>query len=229
MNKRKHIHRPVLLSIVLLILLFRPAIGEQGSTQPEIGIIEHLGEFAPLDLSFRDENGDTVLLKDLSTMPLVVSLVYFNCPGICSPLLDGVVDVLDRLDLQPGKDYRTVTISFDPTDTPQLAQEKKKNYFKAFRRGPFPEQEWKWLTGDSLTIQRFTDAVGFKFKKEGRDFIHAGTLIVLSSDGRISRHLRGIEFQPFDLKMAITEAAQGRVGSTISRLLHNLRKYLNNK
>jgi protein SCO1/2 len=100
-----------------------------------------------------------------------------------------------------------------------MASEKKRNYMKAFRRGPFPEEHWQWLTGDSLQIKEFTDAVGFKYKKEGRDYIHAGALIVLAPDGQISRYLRGIQFQPFDLKMAITEAAQGRTGPTISKVL----------
>jgi protein SCO1 len=219
MRKRKLIHQVAHLCVFLLILLSGKVSGFQTSTVPEIGIVEHLGELAPLNLSFYDENGDKILLRDLSTKPLVVSLVYFNCPGLCSPLLGGVVDVLDRMDLQPGKDYRAVTISFDPRDTPALAREKKKNYFKAFRRKTFPEEEWRWLTADSITIQKFTDAVGFKFKKEGKDFAHAGVLIVLGADGKISRYLRGIEFQPFDLKMAITEAGQGRVGPTISKVL----------
>jgi protein SCO1/2 len=188
-------------------------------TEPEIGIIEHLGEYAPLDLSFVDESGDTLYLNEYIEKPTVVSLVYFNCPGICSPLLSGVVDVLDRMDLKPGKDYQAVTISFDPTDTPKLAAEKKKNYFNAFQKGPFPEEEWRWLTGDSLSIEKFTEAVGFKYKKEGRDYVHAGALIVLGPDGKISRYLRGIAFQPFDLKMAITEASEGRVGPTISKVL----------
>ncbi len=185
----------------------------------EIGIIERLGEQVPLDLLFRDESGDTLRLNDFITGPVVVSLVYFNCPGICSPLLGGMVDVLDRMDLKPGQDYQAVTISFDPSDTPDLARDKKRNYFKSFRRGPFPEDQWKWVTADSLTIRKFTDAVGFKYRQEGRDFIHAAALIVLSRDGTISRYLRGIEFQPFDLKMAITEASQGRVGPTISKVL----------
>jgi protein SCO1/2 len=192
---------------------------ESSLPEPEIGIIEHLGEYAPLDLNFRDENGDTVLLSNIVDRPTVVSLVYFNCPGICSPLLSGVVDVLDRLDMKPGQDYKVLTISFDPTDTPELAKDKKRNYFKAFKRGPFPEEDWKWLTGDSVTIKKFTDAVGFKYKKEGRDFVHAGALILLGEDGKISRYLRGIQFQPFDLKMAITEASEGRVGPTISKVL----------
>ncbi len=185
----------------------------------EIGIVEHLGEYAPLDLYFVDSQGDSILLKDYVNKPTVVSLVYFNCPGICSPLLGGMVDVMDRMDLKPGVDYRALTISFDPSDKPDLASQKKRNYFKSFHHGPFPEEEWKWVTGDSATIHKFTDAVGFKYKREGKDFIHAGALIVLASDGKISRYLRGIEFQPFNLKMAITEASQGRVGPTISKVL----------
>ncbi len=192
---------------------------EQPQVPQEIGIIEKLGDYAPLDLKFRNSSGDTVLLRDIIDQPVVVSLVYFNCPGICSPLLGGVVDVLDRMDLKPGKDYKSLTISFDPSDTPELAAAKKKNYLKSFRRGPFPEEDWIWLTGDSAAIHTFTDAVGFKYKRVGKEFIHAGTLIVLSKEGKISRYLRGIEFQPFDLKMAITEASQDRVGPTISKVL----------
>lgn len=212
-------------SILLILIIFLGDLSfarlpeESSLPEPEIGIIEHLGAYAPLDLKFQDENGDTVLLSDIVDRPTVVSLVYFNCPGICSPLLNGVVDVLDRLSMKPGQDYKSLTISFDPTDTPELAKDKKRNYFKAFKRGPFPEEDWKWLTGDSLTIKKFTDAVGFKYKKEGRDFVHAGALIVLGKDGKISRYLRGIQFQPFDLKMAITEASEGRVGPTISKVL----------
>lgn len=187
--------------------------------EQEIGIVEHLGGHVPLDLIFVNENADSMYLNEIINKPTVLSLVYFNCPGICSPLLSGVVDVLDRMDLKPGVNYEALTISFDPNDTPELARDKKRNYFKAFRSGPFPEENWHWLTGDSLSIKKLTDAVGFKYKKEGRDYIHAGALIVLSGDGKISRYLRGIEFQPFDLKMAITEASQGRTGPTISKVL----------
>jgi protein SCO1/2 len=199
--------------------LYASLQNEQPQVPQEIGVIEKLGDFVPLDLKFRNSTGDSVVLKDIFQQPVVVSLVYFNCPGICSPLLGGVVDVLDRMDLKPGKDYKALTISFNPDDTPELALAKKKNYFKSFRRGPFPEDDWIWLTGDSTTIKTFTNAVGFKFKRVGQDYIHAGTLIVISREGKISRYLRGIEFQPFDLKMAITEASQGRVGPTISKVL----------
>jgi protein SCO1/2 len=216
---------PRFLSLIISIIfisyfnVFADLQNNQQLQLQEIGILERLGEYAPLDLTFLDENGDTVILRDFIDKPAVISLVYFNCPGICSPLLSGMVDVLDRLDMKPGDDYEAITISFDPSDGPLLASEKKRNYFKAFQRGPFPPEDWKWLTGDSATIKTFTDGVGFKYKREGRDFVHAGGLIVLSSDGKISRYLRGIQFQPFDLKMAITEASQGRVGPTISKVL----------
>jgi protein SCO1/2 len=209
--------------IIIVSLLQGISFADLQENQPvqeqEIGIIEHLGEYAPLDLTFVDSRGDTVVLDSIVDKPTVISLVYYNCPGICSPLLSGKVDVLERLDMKPGVDYEAVTISFNPDDTPQLAREKKKNFFKAFRKGPFPEENWLWLTGDSVNIQQFTDAVGFKYKKVDQDYIHAGALIVLSKQGRISRYLRGIQFQPFDLKMALTEASEGRVGPTVNKVL----------
>lgn len=214
----------VLISGFVIALLVSPVINADDSTtnqQPplEIGIDEKLGDFVPLDLQFINENRDTVALRQLIDKPVVLSLVYFNCPGICSPMLGGMVDVLDRMDLKPGKDYEALTISFNPRETPDLAVKKKRNYFKAFRRGPFPEQDWHWMVGDSLNIKALTDAVGFRYKKVGSEYAHAGTLIVLSPSGKITRYLRGIEFQPFDLKMALTEAAEGRVGPTVSKLL----------
>ncbi len=187
--------------------------------EPEIGVVEHLGSTIPLDLTFADSHGDSVRLGDIIDKPTVISLVYFNCPGICSPLLGGKVDVMDRMSLTPGKDYEAVTVSFDPSDDPELATAKKKNYFKAFRKKDFPPEHWKWLTGDSASIKKLTDAIGFKYKREGDQFIHAGMLTVVSGKGKISRYLRGIEYQPFDLKMAITEASEGRTGPTVSKVL----------
>ncbi|MFZ0391103.1 MAG: SCO family protein [Calditrichia bacterium] len=213
------------LTALLLVLsgfLFMPLRADVTPPAPEkqeIGVVEHLGEKVPLDLKFADSHGDSVKLSDIVDKPTVLSLVYYNCPGICSPLLNGMVDVLDRMSLTPGKDYEVITLSFNPAEGPDLASAKKKNHFAAFRKTRFPEDHWIWLTGDSVSIKKLTDAVGFKYRKEGDQFIHAGVLTVLSADGQISRYLRGIEFQPFDLKMAITEASEGRTGPTVSKLL----------
>lgn len=186
----------------------------------EIGIEEHLGDYVPLDLQFVDEEGDTVVLGELMELPTVLNLVYYSCPGLCSPLLDGVVEVLDKLDLQPGQDYQVLTVSFNPRESAALAREKKRNYFAAFRQRPdYPPGAWRWLVGDSLNIARLTQAVGFRYQKSGEGYLHSAAVMVLGSDGKISRYLYGITFLPFDLKMAIIEASEGRVGPTISRLL----------
>ncbi|HHM24025.1 MAG TPA: SCO family protein [Bacteroidetes bacterium] len=185
---------------------------------PEVGVEERLGEDVPGSLQFLDEQGNPVRLDTLITKPTILSLVYYSCPGICTPLLSGIVDVLEKLDMQPGKDYEVVTISFDERDTPKLSRQKKNNYLKAFRK-PFPPDAWHWLTGDSASIRAITQAVGFHYKRQGNDFVHPGLIIILSPDRKIVRYLYGITFLPFDVKMALTEASEGRVGPTISKVL----------
>ncbi|HPR64486.1 MAG TPA: SCO family protein [Thermoanaerobaculia bacterium] len=185
---------------------------------PEVGIVEKLGDTIPLDATFFDESGNEVKLKEIIDKPTILSLVFYNCPGICGPLLNGESDVFDKVTLEPGKDFQLVTISFDPKDTPDLAEKKKANYLKTFTR-PFPPEGWRFLTGTEENIHRVTDAVGFYYKKDGDNYLHAAALIALSPDGKIVRYIYGISFLPFDMKMAITEASEGRVGPTISRVL----------
>ena len=133
-------------------------------------------------------------------------------------MLSGLADVLDKVTLEPGKDFSVLTISFDENDNPEDSKEKKRNYMTAMQR-PFPQESWKFLTGDVQNIRHFTDAVGFHFKREKNGFIHPLVLIILSSDGKIARYLQGATFLPFDLKMALVEASEGRTGSTINRVL----------
>ena len=131
-----------------------------GSADAEVGIDEKLGDTVPLDLEFLDENGNPVTLGDLIDGPTVLSLVYFKCPGICGPLMGGVADVIEKMDMVPGTDYRVLTISFDPSETPDLARRKKATYFKVVRR-PLGEDGWRFLTGDAAAVDALTDAVGF--------------------------------------------------------------------
>ncbi len=184
-----------------------------------LGIYEKLDEYVPEDLTFTTENGDTVNFKSLIDKPTVLTLVYFTCPGICSPLLDGIADVIGKTDMELGKDYQVLTVSFNEKETYQLAKDKKKNYVKQVNK-EIDESQWLWMVGDSTNIKRLTESVGYQFKREGDDFIHAAAIMVLSPNGKVTRYLYGTYFLPFDLKMALVEAAEGRSGPTINKILN---------
>lgn len=185
---------------------------------PEIGIEEHLGTMLPLDAELYDEAGALTTLRSVITKPTVLTFVYFRCPGICSPLLTELSRVVNQMDLEPGVDYQLVTVSFDHREKPDLAASKKESYLSALKR-PVDPSAWRWFTGDSLTIDRLTDSAGFYFKRDGEDFIHAGALVVLSPSGKVTRYILGIQYLPFDVKMAVIEAAEGKTGPTIAKLL----------
>lgn len=180
---------------------------------------EHLGQFVPADIVLTDENGQPVRLGDFLDKPTILSLVYYNCPGICTPLLTEVADVLGKSSLDPTKQpFQLLTVSFEPTDDHVTAQAKRTNYLKQVGR-PLPPQTWRFFTGDAQNLRRLTEAVGFRYKRAGQEYVHPGGLIVLSPDGKIVRYLYGIEFLPFDFQMAVYEAAQGKVTPTTARLL----------
>jgi protein SCO1 len=183
----------------------------------QIGLNEHLGDPVPQDLRFLAENGDTVVLRDLIDRPTLVSLVYYTCPSICRPLLEEVTSMLHKMqavDMQPGRDYRVLTISFDETDSPVGSTRLKDEYYRKLPDG-FPREAWTFLTADSATIAAFTSAVGFGFRRAENDFAHPTTLIVLSPEGRITRYLTGSEYLPLDIKLALVEAREGKIGATI--------------
>lgn len=184
----------------------------------EVGIVEHLGETMPLDLWFLDENNDTIVLKDIVDKPTIFSFVYFDCPGICSPLMSGVEEVIDRIDLKLGVDYQVITISFNAKDTPMKAKEKKQNFVVKFRKED--QKNWYFMTGNQENITKITNAAGFKYKAQGMDFAHPGALIMTSPTGKITRYLYGIQFNQFDVKMAVFEAQKGIERPTISKVLN---------
>jgi protein SCO1/2 len=202
---------------VLIVFYFLPlkSFSQSGN---EIGIDEKLGGQIPLDLSFMDENGKPVSLKQLFTKPTILTLVYFRCPGICSPLLGGVASMVEKLDMEIGRDYNIVTVSFDPREDYIMASEKKENYLDNMKK-KISGEGWHFLTGDSMTIARLTDAVGFRYKRQGNDYAHSAVITILSSDGKIARYLYGIDFLPLDVKLALTEAAEGKSGPTINKFL----------
>ena len=205
----------LLLSVSLLLIGQTSAQDEKVNI--EVGIIEHLGDTIPMELEFLNEQNDTVTLGQLIDKPTVFSFVYFDCPGLCSPLLDGVADVVSKTDLQIGEDYDVITISFNTKDTPAKAKEKKKNFVQKI--GEEHRDAWKYLTGEQENIKTITDAVGFKYKPQGVDFAHPSAIIILSPEGKITRYLYGIDFLPFDLKMAVNEAQKGIERPTINKVL----------
>jgi len=207
--------------LYIFIVLILVSANIKADTSLEIGI-EHdkkLGKFVDLNLEFTDSEGNKKKLKDIISKPTVLSLVYYHCPGICSPLLTNLAKVIDEAKVEPGKDYQVLTISFDPRETSELAKKWKKNYISSLER-PFNEDFWTFMVGDSLNIAKITDQVGFRYKSDGKeDFIHAGALIVLGIDGKINRYLLGTEYLPFDFKMAVIESSKGVSAPPISRIL----------
>jgi protein SCO1 len=187
-------------------------------TASEVGIDEKLGGQVPLDLVLKDEEGRPVLLGNLLGKPTVLTLNYFRCAGICTPLLNGVVDVLNQVKANPGQDFQVITVSFDPRDTPEIAFQKRTNYLKEIQR-PVSPPAWRFLTGEAAATKALCDAVGFKFKAQGGDFIHAGAIMILSPQGKVTRYMYGVTFLPADLQMAILEASRGEARPTINKWL----------
>ncbi|MBZ0202198.1 MAG: SCO family protein [Ignavibacteria bacterium] len=207
---------------ILAVLLFVSSLGlnvrSEDTSKFDVGIDEKLGETIPLDLSFLDEYGKPVTLRSLFTKPTLLTLVYYKCPGICSPLLNGVSDVVDKMDMEAGRDFNIVTISFSPKEDYIMAAGKKKNYTELMKK-KIPDASWSFLTGDSASIAKITNAVGFRYQKQGEDYMHGAVVTVLSPEGKISRYLYGTDYLPLDVKLALTEAAEGKSVPAINKLL----------
>ncbi len=217
----RHIHIPVLLALIALATTVAPAVSqtpEGAKPRQEVGIVEKLGETIPLSADVYDEKGYLVSLRSVITKPTIITFVYYRCPGICSPLLTELSRMVDKMDLQIGVDYQIVTISFDHRETPDLAAQKKESYLNALKK-PIDPNSWRFFTADSATIWELTDSAGFYFKRDGQDFLHAGTLIIISPQGKIARYIHGIQYLPFDIKMALIEASEGRTGPTIAKFI----------
>jgi protein SCO1/2 len=183
----------------------------------DVGIIEHLGDTIPLDITFINEDEDTVSLRSLINKPTIMCFVYFDCPNLCSPLMNGVAEVISHLDMELGTDYQVITISFNTSDTPEKAREKKVNFVTKISKEH--QKDWIYLTGVQENILKITDAVGYKYKPQGLDFAHPSAIFVLSPEGKITRYLYGLTYLPFDVKMAIIEAQKGIARPTVNKVL----------
>ena len=187
----------------------------------EIGFDQNIDQRVPLATVFRDESGATVRLGDyFGKKPVVLVFAYFDCPMLCTQVINGLSSALGVMSLSPGKDFEIVTVSFNPRDTPASATAKKAGYLERYRR-PGAAEGWHFLTGDQANIDRLTTAAGFRYvwDEETKQFAHPSGVIVLTPDGRLSKYLFGIEYGPRDLRLAIVEASDGRIGTPVDSLL----------
>jgi protein SCO1/2 len=184
----------------------------------QVGFEEKQGQYADLSTKLVNEAGDTVLLKNVIHRPTILNLVYFQCAGTCSPLMWGISKFIDGMDLQLGKDYDVITISFDPTENIKLGINKKASYIATMKKKE-DAKNWLFFVSDSTDIAKLTKSVGFIYQKENDQYVHPTGLIALAADGKIVRYLRGIDFLPFDIKITLVEAAKGKIGPSINRLL----------
>lgn len=202
------------------------AFGQPNDAVPKetegVGVTEHPGAVLPLELMFRDENGRDVRLKDYfaGSRPVILTLNYYRCPMLCTLQLNGLVDALRRMEWTPGRQFEIVTVSIDPLETPPLARLKKQNYMKEYGR-PEAAKGWHFLTGREENIRRLAATVGFEYRydRETDQYVHAAALFVCTPEGRVSRYLYGILYDPTTLRLSLVEAAEGRMRSTVDRIL----------
>ena len=186
--------------------------------QMQVGFEEKQGQYVDLGVKLVNESGDTVLLKDIINKPTILNLVYFQCAGTCSPLMWGISKFIDGVDLQLGKDYEVITVSFDPSERIKLGIDKKASYLSTMTKKE-EAKSWLFFVSDSVNLAKLTKSVGFNYQKVNDQFVHPTGLIALAADGKIIRYLRGIDFLPFDIKITMVEAAKGKIGPSINRLL----------
>jgi protein SCO1/2 len=191
----------------------------------KVGVAQHLNQQLPLNASFVDETGKAITLGDyFGKRPAVLSLVYYNCPMLCSEELDGLTAALEMVKLTPGKDFDVIVISIDPSETPEQAAKKKAFYLKRYGR-PETAAGWHFLTGQRPAIDSVTDAVGFGYVRvpgpDGKltQFAHASSIQLVTTDGKLAQYYLGVEYSPKDMLLGLIEASGNKIGSPVANIL----------
>jgi protein SCO1/2 len=187
----------------------------------DVGITPKLNAQVPLDVTLNDESGRPVRLDELTRRrPIVLALVYYRCPMLCTLTMDGLVRSMSGLSLSAGDDFTVLTVSFDPREDPSLAAAAKRAALDRYGR-PGAADGWRFLTGEENQVRRLADAVGFRYQFDPAtgQYAHAAGLVVLTPDGVVSRCLYGIDYSPRDFRLAVVEASAGNVGSVTDRVL----------
>jgi protein SCO1/2 len=186
-----------------------------------VGIAQRLHEQIPLGLGFRDERGQPVSLRDyFGQKPVILNLVYYKCPMLCSEVLSGLVSSLKILKFDVGKQYNVLTVSFNPRETPDLASATKAQYLKRYGR-PGAAEGWHFLTGPEESIAALAQAVGFEYQYDAPtdQYAHATAIMILTPEGRVAQYYYGVEFAPKDLRLGLIQAASGKIGNLVDEVL----------
>ncbi len=187
-----------------------------------VGIDQRLNEQVPLDLTFKDEQGKTVKLGDYfhEGRPVILNLVYFQCPMLCTEVLNGLTSALKVIKFVPGKEFEVVTVSIDPRETPQLASNKKEMYLKKLGN-PAAGNGWHFLTGEQTKISELAKAVGFRYQYDAKldQFAHAAGIMLITPTGKVAQYYYGVEYSAKDMRLGIVEASQNKIGSLADQVL----------
>ena len=197
------------------------SLGQHPELLKDAGIDQKLNDTIPLDLTFQDEQGKTVeLARYFGSKPVILTLVYYNCPMLCTEVLNGLDRVLKLIPMDIGKDFNVVTVSIDPTDRPVEGAAKQAMYTGMYGR-PGAEQGWHFLTGQEPQIKRLADAVGFRYAydAESKQYAHASAIMILTADGKISRYFYGVQYPERDVRLGLVEASEGKIGSPVDQAL----------
>jgi protein SCO1/2 len=199
-----------------------PVIADELPPELEgVGIVERLDQQAPLDLPFKDETGRNVTLRDFLKpgRPLILTPVYYRCPMLCNHLLNGLVNGLNEVEWSAGKEFSIVSFSINPNEGPEVADVKKRAYLTQYKRQS-AKDGWHFLTGSPQSIDAMCKAIGFGYRPDGKgDYAHTATILFLTPDGKISRYMNDVLFEPRDLRFALVEASQGSIGSAMDKFL----------
>jgi protein SCO1 len=181
----------------------------------DVGIDQKLNAQIPADLTFKDENGATVQLGQyFGKRPMILALVYYKCPMLCTMVLNDLNRVMGAMPMNIGEQFDILTVSFDPTETPEIAAQKKRQYVHSYGR-PHAEEGWHFLTGDADSIKKLTDTVGFRYAWDDKwkQFAHASGIMVITPEGKVSKYFYGVEYSAQDLRLALTEGSNGKISS----------------
>ena len=210
--------------LVFLVSAVLPLAAQQNVPNPileHVGITQNLNARIPADLMFRDETGKTVRFGDFyGKKPIVLSLVYFDCPALCTEVLNGELRTMKAISLDLGKDFEVVTVSFEPKDTPALAHAKRDVYAGQYGR-PNAAEHWHFLTGEQASIDALTNVAGFRYAYDPsiRQYAHAAAILILTPDGRIDRYFYGVQYPARDLRLGLVEASEGKIGTVTDQAM----------